>query len=460
MLNSIKMEHRRLLKKGADDSPLARLYPAVANREIIGEGGSEVDLDTYTGAAETYQSYVWVRKCISVKANAIAPLPVRVIDEKSGEEVKGHILNGLLDRINDNANPAQFWNEFTVDMDLSGEFLAEVVEDGRGRPAELWSRRPDKIKVKPDRDRGRDFARPVAYVYNDDDDNPIPPERMVHVKYHNPLNPWRGLGTITAIRHAIILDVYVQAWSRLFMKQGGRPDWAVIAPEGITPTEKQELEDLIAAKFSGWKNAHRPIILEQGVTDIKTFSHPPVDMQWLEQRKIVREEVGAILGVPDEIAGWGRDTYENFDTAYRVLWLLTLVPLLTFRDVALTTFFSEIRRELKPNQVIATDLSGVGVIQEDLMPKLEQAQILFTMGYPPNAINQRLRLGMPDVPWGDVGYMQDDLIEAGTGNEMREVVGGQMARLVDEIKQAQAANRSLIAHQLLLQERTNGDGKL
>lgn len=42
MLNSIKMEHRRLLKKGADDSPLARLYPAVANREIIGEGGSEI----------------------------------------------------------------------------------------------------------------------------------------------------------------------------------------------------------------------------------------------------------------------------------------------------------------------------------------------------------------------------------------------------------------------------------
>ena len=58
----------------------------------------------------------------------------------------------------------------------------------------------------------------------------------------------------------------------------------------------------------------RPVVQEEGVTDIKTFYFVHKDIEWMEQRRFDRDEVAELFGVPDEIMGFGRDTYENFET--------------------------------------------------------------------------------------------------------------------------------------------------
>jgi HK97 family phage portal protein len=393
-------------------------------------GQAVAELEGYTDYCQVYGVYTWVRKAIDKIADNLAPLPVRVV-EGDGEALDDHAISRLLATGNDSTNPADLWRRWVVHMMLGGEAFLEVVGSrpgGGGKPLELWPRRPDWVKVLPDvAPERRLYPRVAGYLYSQEggrDEVAIEPEAMVHSRFYNPLSPWRGLAPIAAVREGITIDLFAQAWSKRFLKQGARPDYAVIAPEGITRTEREDLQAQLMQEYSGAENWHKPIVLEQRITDIRPFSFAPKDIEWLEQRKFSRDEVGAIFGVPDEIMGFGRDTYENFETALKVLWVLTLVPLAGHRDMSLTHFFSRVRADLKPGQRIETDLSAVGVLQEDIGPKLEHASRLWAMAVPFNVIDERLKLGIGPIPGGDVGYLPYALMPLTPAALDRETTAG------------------------------------
>lgn len=403
-------------------------HPELAGRvHLTSQQASEQvrPLDDYEDYARVYGSYTWVRKAIGRISEALKPLAVQVVDG-DGEVVQGHPLSEVLAYANDEMGSPEMWERWVTHMMLAGEAFFEIVPDGRGEPVELWPRRPDEISVLPDESAERVlYPRAAGFRYGDSE-VVIEPEAMFRSRFYNPLSVWRGLAPIAAVREGVTIDLFAQAWSKLFLKQGARPDYALITPEGLTSTEKEELETKLMLKFSGSENWHRPILLEQGVTDIKAFSFAPKDIEWLEQRKFSRDEVAAIFGVPDELMGYGRDTYENFWTAYRVFWLLTVKPLCDHRDVALQHHFSRVRPMLKPGERVQTDLTGVGVLQEDVAPKIESASQLWGMGVPFNTIDERLGLGIGEVPGGDVGYLPFSVMPVGqpieTGGNGRSVV--------------------------------------
>ena len=416
LLSRIEDERDRL--RGKREKAISH-RPDLANRVHVLQQWSDqtvaAELNDYADYANVYGVYVWVHKAISKIAEALAPLPVRVVDGED-KALDGHPLTLLLQAGNDSTSPADLWQSWVIHMLLGGESFFELVDDSRGRPVELWPRRPDEVKVRPDRAPERVlYPRVAGYVYGDGDDL-IEPENMWHSRFYNPLSPWRGLAPIAAAREGITIDLFAQAWSKAFLKSGARPDYAVIAPQGITQTEREEIESKLMQKFSGSDNWHRPMVLEEGVTDIRVFSFPPKDIEWLEQRKFSRDEVGGIFGVPDMIMGYGPEAYdteEKIRSALLLFWTLTMGSLCGHRDNSLTHYFTRVRPMLNPGERIDTDLSDVGVLQEDLSPKIAQARDLFDMTYPPNAINERLGLGMPEVPWGNVGYVPMMLVPAG-----------------------------------------------
>ena len=382
-----------------------------------------VDLEGFDDYAEVYKVYTWVHKAIAKTAEAVAPLPVRVVDEE-GQEVAGHPVTALLAYCNDSMSPADLWQAWTIHMYLGGESFLELVGNGRGVPVEIWPRRPDRVLVVPDASPERIlYPRVLEYVYEMPNQEPVTIDApdMLHDRFYNPRSPWRGLAPIAAVREGITIDLFAQAWSKTFLKRGARPDYAVVSPLGMTRTEKEEIVDSLMASHSGVDGWHRPIVLEQGVQDIKPFSWAPKDIEWLQQREFARDEVAAIFGVPDEIMGFGRDTYENFQTALEVYWTLTLRPLVQHRDTALTHHFTKVRPLLGPNQRVETDLSSVGVLQEDITPKLEQATRLWSFGVPFNMVDERLNLGIGPIPGGDVGYIAFSLVPVEEAGESEPV---------------------------------------
>ena len=366
-----------------------------------GKEAVQADMQDYIGFARVFQAYVWVSKAVRVYQTAIGALPVRVVNTE-GEEQSGHELSQLLAHVNPSNGPSELWEAYSSHMLLGGESFLEIVPDGRGRPVEVWPRRPDKVTVIPDVTWPH-FPLVAGYTYNDDRD--LDPPLIVHSKLHNPLDPWRGLPPIAAVRQEIIIDLSSINWSKTFLKQGARPDYALIAPGGLTPTERAEYLKVLLDKHQGPNNWHLPIVLEDGITDIKPFSWAPADIQWLEQRKMSREAVGSIFGIPDEVMGWGKDTYDNMDQAHRWMWRLVLLPFCTHRDNALTSHFTKVWPLLKPGERIATDLSTVSALAEDITVKADAAGKYWSMGVPWNVIDERMHLGFGPVPGGEMGYV-------------------------------------------------------
>ncbi len=387
----------------------------MARRVTSNYGGTEAaqSVDgSYESYANAYRSYVWVRKAIDEKAKNIVALPVRVVDA-NGKALDNHVVSQLLRRGNDQLTMSQIWAAWLTSLDLGGEGPLEIVDDLAGNPLWLWPRRPDYVLVQASIDPERaNYPTVAGYVVMPEQvgGKPIdvPPGNMIFTRYHNPLSVWRGLAPITAVRASIVIDVYAQAWSKTFFQKGARPDFGIIAPQGITATEKDRIKAEIMHQHSG--NWFEPIVLEEGVTDIKPFSFPPSDMEWVQQRELTRNEIGAIFGVPDEVMGFGRDTYENFGKAVEAFWTLTLRPLVQYRDETLTHFFTTRRPLLAPGERIETDLSGIGVLQEDLLPKVEAASKLWLMGAPFNQLDEQLRLGIGPVPNGEFPNGKDPAV--------------------------------------------------
>lgn len=368
------------------------------------------ELEVYADYATVYKVYTWVRKALNVITTNFAPLPVRVVDS-DGEEQLNHPVSLLLSNANDQSAPPDIWEKYIIHKMLGGEAFFEIVDDSRGRPVEMWPRRPDQVGLKPDESPERKLFPRVAQYMWPDDDSPVDPQHMWHDKFYNPNNHWRGLAPITAVRAGIVIDMFAQAWSKGFLKRGARPDYAYISGAALTRTEREELESKIQEKFGGVGSAHRPIVLEPG-SDVKPLNFAPKDIEWLEQRKFSRDEVGAIFGIPDEIMGYGRDTYENFETSIKVLWTLTLRPLTERRDVSLSHFFTKIRPLLAPGERVETDLSGIGALEEDDAPQIEKANKLWQMGVPFNRVDERYGLGIGPVPGGEIGYLPFNLVPA------------------------------------------------
>lgn len=403
----------RVLSRANKKSALYDLHPELEDRVPLLRLNSDnptgnIGTDFHQNAT-SYTNYMWLQKAINVLANNIAPLPLGVLRGYGSESefVDGHAVARLLDNPSWDMSPEDLWREWVVDQMTGGEWGLEVVKNGRGQPLELWPKQPDVFSVRPESIR---YRRVASYKIDDGVGEPytLPPEQFVHFKFYNPLQPFRGLSPVSAIRLSIQIDQLAQIWSRLFFRNNARPDFAVIAPEGVTKTEKAEMLQTLRAEHTG-ANAHEPIVLEQGVTDIKSLSFPVKDTEWLNQREMSRDEVSAIVGVPDEIMGYGKDTYENFEAAERILWTVTIVPLCGLRDGTLTRYFRRVGI-LRADEKVATDLRNVSQLREDKSEKITQAKILFDMGVPVNRAVEFLNLGLEDVPGGDSGYLSSAMV--------------------------------------------------
>lgn len=396
------------------DSPLYNAHPELAMRQHVLRISSDEETVQDGNTSDAYQHYernTWVRKAANKIADNLSPYIPQVVSGagEAAEPLPNHALSLLLMNPNPASDPASLWGQWTLEMLLSGEIGHELVYSASKKPLELWPRVSSDFTVAPG-EGGRRYQRVSHYTIDDGQGAAyrLEPDEFIHHKFYNPLNVWRGLSVISAVRMSIGIDELSQAWSYLFFKNSARPDYALIAPQGMTKDERDEYRLQLLMQH-GLNNAHEPIVLEQGVVDIKPLNFAPKDLEWVNQRELSRDEIAAIFGVPDEIMGYGRDTYENFATAERVFWTLTLMPLIGKRDNTLTHHFRRVGM-LKPNERIETDLSSVPALQENLTEKVTQMQVMFSAGVPMNVINERLGLGLPKLQGGDTGYLSAALV--------------------------------------------------
>lgn len=420
-LQEIKREYQRLTPTRTPQARAISHRPDLEGRIHILTSRTDAEqapaMANLVDFARVQEQYVWLRKGIKVLSDNFAQLPLQVLNAND-EPVENHQLVELFRYGNSTISAAEMWDLWLSYIIMTGDAFMEIVSGASSRqPKELWVRRPDLVGVVPSAENRGLYPEVVGYsLETEDPDEPVEyaPDEMIHWKFANPMNAYRGLSVVGAIRHSITIDIFGQAYSKSFLKRGGRPDWALVAPQGLGRTEREEYEADIIDKYQGFENWHRPIVLEDGITDIKMLSWPPKDIEWLEQRKMSRDEVAAMLGVPDILMGFGADTYDTEEkrvAALRMLWALTLEPLTRFRDSGLNTFFTKRLPLLKSGERIETDLSDVEALRTDVSELAGAAREYFAMGVPFADINEVLGLGFPmdKRPQHEVGFVTINL---------------------------------------------------
>lgn len=378
---------------------MAALYPETQDRTHIASVSSDQVGSTqpynYLAALGHYAGHVWVRKAVTTIANNLSPLPIQVF--RDDVMVEDHPLHELLEEMNENSSAEETWQQWVIDMMLGGEEGWEVVFDGKSQPVEIYPRQPHTFTITPEPGRAR-YRAVSHYTIDDNLGKPytLPPSEFIHFKFFNPQNVWRGISIISAVRTSVVIDVMAQAWSKNWMAKGARPDYAIITPEGVTATERKDLEERLRIEYGGVNNVGRPLILEQGITDIRPLDFRPKDMEWVAQREISRDEIGGMFGVPDILMGFGNDSYDTEikrTAALQVLFSLTIIPLVEYRDKRLTKYFRKIN-SLKPNEKFITDLSKVAALKSDLKDKILMWQILTNGNVPSFTASTFLGLGL------------------------------------------------------------------
>ncbi len=217
---------------------------------------------------------------------------------------------------------------------LHGNAWVETGLDHAGRPAALWTLRPERVRLEPDADGWprawvyRVGQREVRYPAEGDAGRP----GLLHLKTVNPLDDHLGQGCLGAAAEPVALLNAAARWNRALIANAARPSGAIVHEgRGGVPLSAEQFDRLkqeIEAGFQGAANAGRPMLLDGGLR-WQPLALTPAEMDFARAREAAAREVALAFGVPPMLLGLpGDPTHANYAEANVALWRLTVLPLL------------------------------------------------------------------------------------------------------------------------------------
>ena len=294
---------------------------------------------------EGYQKNVVAFSCINRISISAGAVPWYVRRKDMTGRVKGDTTHPVLDLLN-RPNPSQGGGEFLQSVfafyALTGNTYIEANGKNGKLPAELWSIRPDKVNVIPGT-----FGMPQSFRYKDGsfekvfDVNPITGESLLlQVKTFNPTNYWYGMSPLESALMQVDQNNMSAKWNLSLLQNSATPSGILkvtASPMNPTGTLKDDqitrLRQMIDQKFSGSKNAGRPMVLEHGL-EWQSISWSPKDMEFLESKNTTARDIALAFGVPPLLLNInGDNTFKNYAEARVAFYEDTIIPMLRlFRD--------------------------------------------------------------------------------------------------------------------------------
>lgn len=307
-------------------------------------------------------------------------------------------------------NPRQGWSAFLQSVIsyylLSGNAYIEriALRTGAqaGTPKELYSLRPDRMKVI------KNSTGITGYQYGDGGRNivwEVNPRTgtadILHLRTFNPLNDYYGHApTMSAAGH-IDNSNDALTWNRGLLKNGARPSTLVTLERSMSEDQYSRFKEQLNNKYGGPQNAGKTIIFDnlgEGKINVTPWGWNPKELDFTESSREDARRIAWAYGVPPVLIGLPNDsTYNNYQSARESFYEDTVIPLLAFiRD--------ELNNWLFPQgspQYLDFDLSRVPALAAKRDAMWDRAEKTTTL-----TINEKRELqGFPPIKGGDVIFM-------------------------------------------------------
>src|SRR5260221_652500 len=314
---------RGLVPRGSQqkDDPAYQSYV-----QFLGLGQPVYTPRDYTVLAkEGFERNVTVHRAVMLIAQSCAGIPWKLFHgQEKLRSFDNHPLLDLLKQPNQRHSTSDFIEQVVAFWVLSGNsYINAVRMDPRQTPAELWALRPDRVRVIPGQ------GTIWGYEYNVDGYKTFfDADSMLHLKMFAATNDWYGLSPVAVAGALVDQQNEGFDWNTSILQNAGRPSGALVATAALTNDQHERLRRLILERYSGKKNAGKPMLLEGGM-DWKQFSMSPLELDWAETRKVNMRDIAVALGVPSELLGDGDiRTYSNYQEARRSFYQETVLPMM------------------------------------------------------------------------------------------------------------------------------------
>ena len=346
----------------ADSSPRnyaqATYYPNVGLSQAGGQ---------FAAYGEIYKRQLWVATLVNKLAYGTARLPLKVYSrsDDSRTEARDTAYAKLIRQPNSQHDPFFFWLHIASTFEIYGEALLLKVRPRRGAaPLELWPMHPSRITTARADDGTLVYryfsgsATAASYIE-------WPASEVVHFRSYNPDDQVRGLSRLEPLRATLLNEDAARRATTAFWNKGARPGMALTHPSNLSQPAQQRLKAQFDSIAAGADNTGSTVVLEEGMTP-QVLSLSAEEAQYIETRKLNREEVCAVYDVPPPVVHiLDRATFSNITEQMRSMYRDTMAPRLSLYEAVLDT-------QLRPDFDPRGDLYAEFLMDEVLRGSFEE----------------------------------------------------------------------------------------
>lgn len=358
------------------------------------EAGSG-EADEYKKAADKYSASELVFMCVNriAEVGAGADLCVYRQGEDGEEKVPGHPFLDLVARPNPFMASGELMEATLVWLELAGDAFWYLRRDG-GPPFEVWPLRPDRVTVVPDE---KEYVKHFVYEVNFKKWK-LPPSDVVHFRRFHPTKEHAGLGALQAAGYSVNLDIAAQQ-SNLALFENAMRVSGVFESERDTwdAGQRSLMEEYVKERYTGEPaKAHKPLFLWGGFK-FKEGSVTPREAEFVDSRKLNRQNVPAVFGVPQGLLFTEDINLANARMAEYFFMKFTMQPKLARLaqriNMAIMPFYGDgdyVRFEV----VLPRDLEAEAKAALDSAKAIQT--LIVSLG-PAEGVRQAQRLGIMDA---------------------------------------------------------------
>lgn len=235
-----------------------------------------------------------------------------------------------------------------------------------------------------------------------------PASEIIHIKVFNPDDDTRGLDPQRALEDLLKTSIYSTKASAKFYENGALPEFILTTDQKLSQAEVDAIKTGWEAAHKGVANKHKVAVATGGLK-AQQLAQGTNDAQ-IAETKLTDERLYTFYSAQKALLNMTDTTnYATFQGQVKVFWQMTVMPNLTKVQAALN---QRIVSLYNPNLELRFKYDNVPAFAEDFKDKLAQAKDLQALGFPLNAINDRLNLGMDPVDWGNDWWITFGLMPA------------------------------------------------
>jgi HK97 family phage portal protein len=303
-----------------------------------------IDSDNVGMSRDKAMKVSTVNRCVEIRSNTIAMLPVYLMNEGTKERMEDHPLYQVLgDRPNEAMSRFDYERLMSCNLDLKGNAYAWISRDRRsGWPTELIPLQPDHVTPYVD------TAGVLWYIYG----NPrtgelfrLHPADVLHYKGYST----DGIEGISILRRAALTirtGLEAQQYQLDMYRNGGRPSGVLtvetdMSGEGVYKNANGEEEvlskkDIVRKKWeeihAGGGNAFRLAVLDNGMK-YQPIAMSNTDAQFVESSEQRVADICRFFAVPLHMVYAGKQSYNSNEQNVIDFAKFTLQPLVTQREM-------------------------------------------------------------------------------------------------------------------------------